>query len=180
MEEMSGRVMVCDAGSECWQERMWMNCGRKVKFLSAQHRTLAVSQQRRIIVAAKLLAEKRLVDEDAVGFCLFETNLTHSGKFSFLYLDVLLVNTIIVFTGGGNLLSLTAIDNNHHNIRIINLVRIDNVCCLSMKVDGNESLCLFVCLGCACHDFCSCSTGIHIPIQHQELKFWDIQMSRRP
>ena len=67
MEEMSGRVMVCDAGSECWQERMWMNCGRKVKFLSAQHRTLAVSQQRRIIVAAKLLAEKRLVDEDAVG-----------------------------------------------------------------------------------------------------------------
>ena len=44
-----------------------MNCGRKVKFLPAQHRTLAVSQQRRIIVAAKLLAEKRLVDEDAVG-----------------------------------------------------------------------------------------------------------------
>ena len=30
MKERSGRVMVCNAGTECWQARM-SDCGRKVK-----------------------------------------------------------------------------------------------------------------------------------------------------
>jgi len=57
MEERSGRVMVCDAGSQCWQERI-------VKPLSTQHCTVVV---RKIIVAATLRAERRPVNEDTVG-----------------------------------------------------------------------------------------------------------------
>ena len=65
MNQMSGRVMVFDAKIECGQERMWMDCRRNLKLLSAQHRTLANSQRRKSLRRQSLLAERRLVD--AVG-----------------------------------------------------------------------------------------------------------------
>ena len=73
-----------------------------------------------------------------------ETNLTHLGNIQLpeprratLYQSLPSFSLAVAVSS-----ALTVFNNSHHNNLIINLVRIDTGYCMSMKVDGNESLCL--------------------------------------